>query len=173
MIAEVALGEAEKEFKEGAFAPFWDAVEKVVISLGNFDQAVKFVVENSQQHLECVESLDNDRPVFSVALDNLPDPRSTSQRLHSIVRRAQKDFQFATIYEQRKTNEILVAGFGDLANALTNMDDRISSSLNDLASTISLSLAEINETLESESEARRIHEEQELEILDSTRKRNS
>jgi hypothetical protein len=53
-----------------------------------------------------------------------------------IVRKAQSDFQFATIYEQRKTNQLLVAGFTNLAQALDGMGQRIASSIDDLGDRI-------------------------------------
>ncbi len=99
-IAKAALNEAEQEFEEGAFAPFWDAVEKAVTNLGYFDQEVKHVVANSSQHKELIKRLDNNRPNFSILLRGLPDPRATSARLRSIVRRAQKDLG-ASILKRR------------------------------------------------------------------------
>jgi hypothetical protein len=56
--------------------------------------------------------------------------------MKSIVRKTQSNFQFATIYEQRKTNQILVAGFTNLAQALEYMTQRISGSIGDLANSV-------------------------------------
>ena len=66
-------------------------------------------------------------------MHELPDARPTAQRLAVVVRKAQKDFHFATIFEQRKTNKILVAGFSTLASAIYEIGDAISYSLNNLA----------------------------------------
>ena len=54
---------------------------------------------------------------------------ATAERMQAIVRKAQRNFQFATIYEQRKTNQILVAGFTTLAQALNQMTGQITASI--------------------------------------------
>ena len=42
---------------------------------------------------------------------DLATANDTTARLQRIRRKAQRNFQFATIYEQRKTREILIAGY--------------------------------------------------------------
>jgi hypothetical protein len=63
--------------------------------------------------------------------------------LRSIVRVAQKNFQFATIYEQRKTNQLLIGGFSTLAQAINDLGSRLESSLDELTSSVSLELSAI------------------------------
>lgn len=61
---------------------------------------------------------------------------TSSDRLRSIVGKAQRNFQFATIYEQRRTNQLLVAGFENLAQALDGIGFHIQSSIEALNSTM-------------------------------------
>ena len=109
--------------------------------------------------------------------------------MNRIVRRAQKNFQFATIYEQRKTNQLLVSGFGNLSEALNNIGYCIEESMNNLSDTISVSLEkqnyilrdiidhsqkqvqEIKGAIESEGKERQKHEEKEREMLDNIQRR--
>ncbi len=180
--AEKYLDQAVIEFHERAFAPYWDAVESAINNLGYFDQSISKIVANKNKHEEFIVQLDNEPPSFSVSATNLPNARNTSERMRKVVRQAQKDFEFATIYEQRKTNQILVAGFGSLANAINNMTYRIEDSISSLSSAISVSfeeqnellreqLGEINDSIKTEGKQRRDHEEKEREMLDNIQSR--
>jgi flagellin-like hook-associated protein FlgL len=60
----------------------------------------------------------------------------TAERMQAIVRKAQRNFQFAMIYEQRKTNQILVAGFTSLAQALDQMSQSITTAIDSLAKSV-------------------------------------
>jgi hypothetical protein len=64
--------------------------------------------------------------------------------MKSIVRTAQRNFHFASIYEHRKTNQLLVAGFSTLGQALGSMTQEITSSINDLG----VSVERMSSTLE-------------------------
>lgn len=117
------LDAAEAEFAEGAFAPFWDAVENAVRHLGEADAEMKKIAESMGQYRQLLGLLDQEPP--ALVLGVLPSGTPTSDRLRSLVRRGQKSFRFATIYEQRRTNQILIAGFTSLGEALDRIGDRL------------------------------------------------
>src|SRR5206468_312018 len=71
----------------------------------------------------------------------------TTDRLKAVVRKAQRNIQFATIYEQRKTNKLLVAGFQHLAQAIDGMGHRITSSINGLGDQISAMSASLGDQI--------------------------
>jgi hypothetical protein len=126
------LDQAELEFKDRAFSPFWDAVERATISLGRFDQAIQTISNCSGRYRQILESFEGEAPPFTVGVTSIRGvsaAKPTTERLKSVVRVAQRDFQFATIYEQRKTNQILIQGFQTVAEAIYGMADRISSSI--------------------------------------------
>ena len=139
-LAESHLDQAEVEFRDGVFAPFWDQIERAAIALGYFNNGVQTIKENSLQYAKLTkEYADVHHPGFSLApqsVAKLGISLTTANRMKSIVRKAQSNFQFATIYEQRKTNQILVAGFTNLAQALEHMTQRISDSIGDLANSV-------------------------------------
>lgn len=56
--------------------------------------------------------------------------------MHRIVRVAQGDFQFSTIYEQRRTNQILVSGFKSLGQAIDGMRHQIGMAVEQLHSSV-------------------------------------
>ena len=139
-LAESHLDQAEVEFRDSVFAPFWDQIERAAIALGYFNNGVQTIKENSLQYAKLTkEYADVHHPGFSLApqsVAKLGIGLTTANRMKSIVRKAQSNFQFATIYEQRKTNQILVAGFTNLAQALEYMTQRISGSIGDLANSV-------------------------------------
>jgi len=165
--AEGHLDQAERDFAEGAFAPFWDSVEKAAFALGGFEERVRKIERNSLQYISVVKNATRyeiKAPVFSVSSASGPKLRiasETSKRMSGIVRNAQRNFQFSVIYEQRKTNQILVAGFQHLAQALEEMTWRITQSIDDLSASVRSMSATLNDSL------RQIHEQSER-IADAT-----
>ncbi|MGH7177770.1 MAG: hypothetical protein ACREJC_10345 [Tepidisphaeraceae bacterium] len=153
--SEVALDKAEEEFREGAFAPFWDAVEESANALARFNHTVRKLISNSDDYRIGAKSLPAPAPPFQIGLDALPDASQAAARLRVIVRRAQKDFQFASIYEQRKTNRILVEGFSSLGQAITDLGERLDLSLQALGSSIGLAISEASEAETSKLESLR------------------
>jgi len=141
--AERHLDRAEEEFQEGAFAPFWDEIEHATNKLAAYQRGIETIHRNSLTYHGEAEKLPVQLPTFNLPTRELPDGRPTAARLATIARRAQKNFQFATIYEQRKTNQILVAGFGTLASAIYAIGDQISSSLNDLSTSLHTSFDDL------------------------------
>jgi hypothetical protein len=107
------------------------------LSLGKFDENVLKLKENFKTHSELKRDFRTENYPFPVSREVKPallTSLDVSKRMNELVRSAQKDFQFATIYEQRKTNQLLVAGFQTLANAIDGMGMRIESSIGFLAS---------------------------------------
>lgn len=108
--AEQSLNHAEHEFKDGAFAPFWDAVEKAAFKLAMFNNNIQLLDRNALDYKSSASKLNGSPPPFELGLRTLPHATHTAERMHIIVRKAQKDFHFATIYEQRKTNQLACFG---------------------------------------------------------------
>lgn len=141
-IAEATLDRAEEEFRDGAFAPFWDAVEEAANTLARFTAAVQGLVRNATDYRSNSSRLPAPLPPFQLGVQTLPDATQTAERMRRIVRKAQKDFKFATIFEQRKTNQLLVAGFSSLGQAINELGDQIDSSLEALGFCIETAVAD-------------------------------
>lgn len=188
LAAERSLKEAENEFAEGAFAPFWDAIQNAATSLARFDSMLQQVTHHSERYKTDLKLIDEavlKPPQFDLQFGILPDVSQTANRLRALVRLGQKDFHFATIYEQRKTNNILVEGFSNLGQAINDMGYLLNNSLTTLSSSVS-DLAEkyeynskdllagirsLKEQIRSDEEARREHERIEREMLNNIQRR--
>jgi hypothetical protein len=137
--AEAKLDTAEKEFSEGMFSPFWEAVEKSLRNLASASSNVDRVAECARRHASTVErykAAPAPFPVDARCSAALELAKKTEQRLRAIVRTAQKDFQFATIYEQRRNTNVLIDGFKTLSEAVDRMGARIQFSLQSLGDAI-------------------------------------
>ncbi len=155
--SEEYLNQAEVEFSEGAFTPFWNAIERSAETLGRFNEEVQAIRDYLSEYTELIKVYESVPPQFPLSrqsVEKLSVSTSTINRMEKIVRTAQCDFQFATIYEQRKTNQILIAGFTNLAQALDQMTWTITASINNLAgsvdsmaSNLSRSMSAINSQL--------------------------
>lgn len=156
MTTEELLDQAELDFQERAFAPFWDSVESAATHLGRYDENVRKITDNAQRHCEIAQRYEGNPPPFPItesSVNGVQAAKPSNERLRYIVRAAQRDFEFATIYEQRKTNQLLVAGFTNLAQALEGMGQRIASSIDDLSSQITYMTTSIDNLAEGVSEA--------------------
>jgi len=148
--AEDHLDQAEIDFAEGVFAPFWDSIEKAALTLGRFDEGVRKINHSSSQYAALTRQYDADPPRFPLSTQSvkkLTVGTATAERMKRIVRTAQRNYHFASIYEQRKTNQILVAGFTNLAQALDEMTWRITTSIDGLASSVDSMASTLNESI--------------------------
>ena len=148
--AEKYLDQAEVKFSDSAFVPFWDSIEEAVKMLGYFNEGVQHIGKNSSHYTELIGKYEDTPPQFPLArqsVEKLDVGTATAERMKAIVGTAQRNFQFAMIYEQHKTNQILVAGFTNLANALDQMTWKITNSIDDLAGSVDVMTSTLNESL--------------------------
>jgi len=134
------LDQAESDFNEGVFAPFWDSIERAVFELCQADEKINEINDCSSSYTHAIDEYRGTIPEFPVdrnAVSKLAAASAdTATRMRQIVRAAQRNFQFASIYEQRKTNQLLVAGFKNLAQAIDQIGWQISTSIDNLAQSV-------------------------------------
>jgi uncharacterized protein YfcZ (UPF0381/DUF406 family) len=114
-----------------------------------FNEGVRCINKNTSRYTELIGVYAGTPSRFPIALKSVSRMdvgTGTANRMAAIVRNAQRNFQFATIYEQRKTNQILVSGFINLAQALGQMTSRITSSIEELSSSMDLMTSTIDES---------------------------
>ena len=141
--AEQAIALAEYEYQEGVFASFWDAVEVAVRNLAEFNQHINVIVAYAKEYPIVGRELQTPTPPFQIGVNTFPDATSTAQKLQFIVRQAQKQPDFAKIYEMRRTNQILITGFASLGDALMNLSFTLRESMDDMHQALSGGLSEI------------------------------
>jgi len=188
MTTEELLDQADVDFQERAFAPFWDSVQQAATQLGRYDESVRKITENAELHQTVTQKFEGKAPLFPISsrsVDGIQAAKPSNERLSSFVRKAQRDFEFATIFEQRKTNQLLIAGFTNLAQALDGMGQRIASSIDDLSDQVlSISssidsmgnvmtekLEGIQTTIIAHSESMATRHDRALEMLDNIQRR--
>jgi hypothetical protein len=66
-----------------------------------------------------------------------------------IARLAQRDFQFATIFEQHKTNRILIQGFTGLGEAIAEMTSRLEKAIGNLDDSVNRMNWEVSSAVRS------------------------
>lgn len=139
--AEQNLDEAELEFERRAFSPFWEYVESALVHLGTVYESIDGITYDASEFTRFGSILEDGHgeqsgpfPVANVDTQQIREVAdNTRVRLDSIVRLSQTDFQFSTIYEQRKTNAILMRGFQTLGQAITGLHAQLISSFDSLS----------------------------------------
>ena len=122
-----------------ARARFGGQVNEAARGVADYGGAVSGIKDNSSRHIAPTKEYRGKPPEFPISrrsVEKLCVGIATAERMQAIGRQAQRDFQFAMIYEQRKTNQILVEGFTNLADALDEMTWRITDSIDSLASSV-------------------------------------
>ncbi len=121
-VADDRISNANREFESNAFGPFWDEIEGAVRALAAFRSNVE---EAHSKYNEYERLLTDGSHTFpSLPRDyvgDVPDPLPTLRRFAEVVRLGQTNFQFATIWEHRKTREAVVTGFQTWADALAQI----------------------------------------------------
>lgn len=139
--ASTHLDNAEREFEERAFALFWDEVGYAINKLSAYHKRVKKLEHHATEY--ALRDSELGMSVSDMLEGELPDARLVAVRLSKVVRQAQRDFEFAMIYEQRQTNQLLYAGFGTLASAIDSLQSLIGDALEDLATSLNTTLGDL------------------------------
>jgi myosin heavy subunit len=150
--AERSLDLAEYECGRRAFVPFWDAIEAAAKKLATVEMTLQRLIQNSQFYQKDVSELETPAPLFQIGLDTLPDASHTANRMRELYSRTDTDFEFTSIYQQRTTNKLLIAGFSTMTQAIEELPDRLQSSLGQLASSVSIGISDLASRLASSQE---------------------
>ena len=133
------LDVAEQDYQRGAFSPFWSAIEAATMRLGELSDSLGQFGLLMNQHNNLTGKLamqhQQQASAFPVRLGDMyaaEQGRMLCQRMNVLVGRAQTNYQFAAIYEQRRTSSILIAGFQNLGSAIHGMGAKIAGELESL-----------------------------------------
>lgn len=150
---EITLDRAQDELESGLYSPFWEALEAATAKLGELERTLSLIDERRTEYRAQAELLGSDTPEFSLGIAVLPDPAATHGRLIALYRRAQSNPHFAMVYEQRRTNAILIAGFNSLGQTIEHLGGRIVTAITGLAASVNCRLASLESSLESAANA--------------------
>ena len=163
--ANALIDKAEVDFNEGAFAPFWDSIEASAVGIGHLEESIVRLERNLYLHADYANhfGVEPEVPMSVRSLDSSDVVIAAVARLESLVVKAQRNYQFATIYEQRKTNKILVAGFSSLGEALTSLSEKMQISIQGLHEQVRAFQTQVSHSDRNRS----AREEEALEMLDN------
>jgi|GEM_PF-3593904 hypothetical protein len=145
-LAAQQVNNAIQQYQDRVFAPFWDSVESVTKVLYQYNVHATDLSNIIKDYNELIgrlveevghEHLEHNFPSFPYAMDQVPVPVKVYDDLKRIVYDAQKDFEFAVIWEHRHTRQVLIGGFETLGQAIGNLKGRIDSSVNSLKQSFS------------------------------------
>jgi hypothetical protein len=136
--SEKELSKAKKRFEQRSYYPFWDAIgesteslKKYQQSIHKIDQFARLYYKQLQEHKKEFGDLqDTPVPSFPVrnnARDTLRNGSATASRISQLYDVAHRDFEFATIYANWRTNKTLVAGFQNLSDGLASIRNDLGS----------------------------------------------
>ena len=138
-----SLQRAEQEYKDNAFSPFWDAVENAAQQLAVFNDKAKQISRFADQYYGGLNGRRHTFPSFPVNSSNLANPSSVINELRRVVRMGQTNFQFANIWEHRRTREVMTAGFRTLGEAVSNLGSTVENAVYGLQQSISTDTARL------------------------------
>ena len=131
------LRHAESEYRNNAYSPFWDAVQNGAWHLGAFNSNLNGLSCNASEYYKALDGRKHTFPVFPVSISSVPDASSVMIQLARVVRLGQTNFEFANIWEHRRTREVLIAGFRTLGDALNTLGATIEHSVSALQQSVS------------------------------------
>lgn len=134
------VSRAEIELKDDSVGAFWDEVENATRCFAQYSNGVEAISSISENHAKRRAALPVQYQPEPLALQALADGEHIVLRMGKLVKQARRNPQWESIFQQRRTNDILVHGFHNLGNALETLQEAIASRFNDLAETLHSSL---------------------------------
>ncbi len=180
--AAESYARAEETFRDGAFSPFWSAIETAYAALADYLADAGRISQSAQRHANLVRQLaatggvDAEIATFPVELDIArfrDQHRLVLTKLDALVYQAQKQPTFATIWEQRRTTAAVINGFRNLEDAVHSMGSRVSASIDDLGSQLQNNSGEVTRAISAQTSAASVASAQQLAELRQIREEAS
>jgi hypothetical protein len=128
-----SINEAKIDLSEKAISPFWDKIEEANKYLGCYKEAVEQLIINGEVYTKALTGKAHNFPMPFPISSNVTISKNTINEFHSIIYEAHKIDGFSNIWEQRKTQKVLITGFTNLEHAINNMTSAIISAISDLS----------------------------------------
>jgi hypothetical protein len=141
--AAIHVTHAESELTDDSVGAFWDEIEGATRRFAQYNNSISVILKLAKDHAKRRAALPTEfqpQPLDSRAI---PDGDQLLSRMAKIVKQARRNPQWETIFQQRRTNDILVRGFENLGNALDSLQDTVTSGFNDLALALHSSVDQI------------------------------
>jgi hypothetical protein len=115
------LDVAKIDFSERAFSPFWNRIKNSLIALDNIDKTIKkqSILEKEYRYLLNGKPHNFPPLEFNINYEKID---IASKEVKRLTRSAEKDFQFAMIFEKKKIQDICVFGFRNMTESIYNIE---------------------------------------------------
>jgi|GEM_PF-3315155 len=143
--ASNSLEMARQEYSSNAFSPYWDFIEQAAGHLATFNKNIQTIRSHAVNYYATLQGKAHNFPSFLPDQEPFPDPTPLIENLNKTSRLGLTNYQFANIWEQRRTQKTIVEGFRTLGDAISNMADSLCCSIGELRSAISSDNARIVE----------------------------
>jgi hypothetical protein len=122
---------AKAEFAASSFGSFWDAVERATAEVTNGDRQMRALSAQIREYSRRIaDNASSSRMIFPSV--DVPPFDELVDELSDIVRAGQSNFQFAVIWEHRRTRATLLDGFATLSDAIYGVETVIRASNREL-----------------------------------------
>jgi hypothetical protein len=165
------LARAQGEYDQKAYGPFWDAVEQGALNLAGFRDIAQQLSHDSGSYYQMLSGRIHTFPVLGITSSTLPDPSAALTELQRVLRAGQTNFEFATIWEHRKTREVLIEGFRNLGEAVSNLQFGIQGAVDELRGAVSSDMAKLLEEQVRTRDTSALQAGEHLDMLDQIHKR--
>jgi hypothetical protein len=143
--ASNSLEMARQEYSSNAFSPYWDFIEHAAGHLATYNKNIQTIRSHAVNYYATLQGKAHNFPSFLPDQEPFPDPTPLIENLNKTSRLGLTNYQFANIWEQRRTQKTIVEGFRTLGDAISNMADSLCCSIGELRSAISSDNARIVE----------------------------
>lgn len=131
--AALNISRAESELNDDSVGAFWDEIEAATRRFAQYNNSISVILKLTEDHARRSAALPSNFRPKVLEQQTLPDGEHLLSQMAKIVKRARRNPQWESIFQQRRTNDILVRGFESLGEAMESLQDTISSGFSDLA----------------------------------------
>ena len=139
-----AIHSTQKLYDASLFAPFWDKIEHTVLLIENYYNDIKNISLASKEYIKLLSEYNGIAgkvepfPFNSDFIAELDKRDDINNSFNRVLQLAQSNINFASIYEMRKSNQLLTMGFTNLANAINGMSSSLSHQISSLQNNLRL-----------------------------------
>lgn len=142
-MAALHAANAAAELADESVGQFWDEIEGALRQLANYRNCLDVASYNSSEFRSRRLALPPSKQPAELESRHVPSAETVIDQVHRLVRQARRNPSWEQIYQQRRTNDILVQGFQNLGSALDGIETAISTGLQGLATSFHSSMTDI------------------------------
>lgn len=195
LVAEIGscLDGADHECQRGAFSPFWAQIEAATTQLGKLSDCLNRFQALIPSHEELVRSFSSQTKsreelvylvnrsldgslAFPVQLRDFyvaEQGQTLALRMNELVDRVSTDYQFSTIYEQRRNTSVMIAGFTNLGSAIAGLESKITNELAGVVRAVDNASRDVVGAIDSASAVASAHSAEAHSMLRNIEKRHT